>query len=118
MALKGNGLDVPPEFPTAPYEALYDVVSKRQGGHQKYEHWSGAWNALAYRFRAMFDSADEFEALLTKHGDSPPPAERYLQENALFAIYSAGFSVFECASYGMFAVGAILRPADFPLTNP
>lgn len=118
MALKGNGLDVPPEFPTAPYDSIYEVVSKSRGSHQLYEHFSGAWNALAYRFRATCDSASEFEKLLTRHGHAPPPLERYLQENALFAIYSAGFSVFECACYGMFAVGAFLQPAHFLLTSP
>src|SRR5680860_162031 len=104
--LRGNGLLVPADFPTAPYEVVLQVVESTQARHALYEHHAGAWNALAYRFRASVDCGDLFVTLLNTHGSAPEPQERYLQERALFDFFSAGFSVFECAFYGLYTIGA------------
>lgn len=115
--LRGNGLLVPSDFPTAPYESIYSAVEAYQAGHPLYEHHSGAWNALAYRFRAMTDSGEAFATLMKSHGSAPKPEERYLQEKALFDFFSAGFSVFECAFYGLYAIGAFLKQEIFVLSS-
>ena len=115
--LRTNGLLVPADFPIVPYEAIHGVIEATRASHPLYEHYSGAWNALAYRFRASVDSGDRFAALLKAHGATPPPEERYLQERALFDFFSTGFSVFECTFYGLYAIGAFLEPAMFPLSS-
>lgn len=118
MKLRPNGLEEPPDFPTAPYEAIYQVMEARHAGHTSYVHFAGAWNALAYRFRATTDCASAFTDQLKRFGASPEPAERYLQEDTLFRIYGSAFSVFECTAYGLFAIGSIVAPSRFPITTP
>lgn len=116
--LKSNGLVVPDDFPVGAYESVYRAIESKKAAHLLYEHYAGAWTALAYRFRAAMDYGEYFVALLKKHGATPPPEERYLQERALFDLYSSGFAAFECAFYGLYTVGAFISPREFPLTTP
>jgi hypothetical protein len=118
IELPTNGLLVPPDFPMAPYNSIYTRVVATRAQHALYEHHAGAWNALAYRFRSMVDTGQEFASSIARHGDSPLPQERYGQERALFDFYSAGFSVFECTFYGLYAIGVFLQPLTFPLASP
>lgn len=118
VQLPTNGLLVPPDFPAAPYNSIHKRVVATRGQHPLYEHHAGAWNALAYRFRSLADSGEQFASSLAKHGDSPVPQERYMQEKALFEFYSSGFSVFECTFYGLYAIGAFLNSSAFPMTKP
>ena len=118
IELPTNGLRVPEDFPVAPYNSIYRKVVATRAQHPLFEHHAGAWNALAYRFRSMVDTGQEFASSVADHGDSPSPAERYVQERALFDFYSAGFSVFECTFYGLYAIGAFLRPQTFSLATP
>lgn len=115
--LQGNGLLAPIDFPTAPYEFIYNAMEKAQARHPLYDHHAGAWNALAYRFRAMVDSGEAFAALMNAHGSAPRAEERYLQEKVLFDFFSAGFSVFECTFYGLYSIGAFLNPNIFVLST-
>lgn len=118
MGLKTNGLAVPRDFPTAPYEAVHEVVVQKCAQHDFYEHFSGSWNAVAYRFRASVDDGDAFVASLVAHGSAPKPEERYQQERALFGLFSNAFSAFESVFYGLFTLGAFITPAAFPLSSP
>jgi hypothetical protein len=115
--LKTNGLLVPDDFPFAHYELIHTTIASKQAGHVLYEHYAGAWNALAYRFRASIDSSDVFVASLRVHSAEPKPGERYMQERALFDFFSSGFSVFESTFYGLYAIGAFLAPTIFPLAS-
>lgn len=115
--LQTNGLIVPTDFPNTQYEAVHKIIESTQSGHDLYEHYSGAWNALAYRFCASIDSGNIFVASLRTHGATPPPQERYTQERALFEFYSSGFSVFESTFYGLYTIGAFLEPSVFSLSS-
>jgi hypothetical protein len=44
--------------------------------------------------------------------------ERFRQENALFAAFSATFSCIECICYATFSTGALLNPYEFPMGTP
>lgn len=116
--LYSNGLQIPSSFPIASYEIVYRSVEAKQAAHPLYEHFSGAWNALAYRFRATIDRGDEFILAFAQHGAEPPPEERYLQECLLFEFFSSGFSAFEAAFYGFYTIGAFTQPTGFPLSTP
>jgi hypothetical protein len=94
---------------------VYDAVLARFAGHRHYEHFAGAWNALAYRYQAVIDAGEAFSDLIAAHGTTPAPDVRYQQERALFDFYSAGFSVFECTCYALYAIGAFIRPDLFLL---
>lgn len=115
--LSNNGLAAPSDFPSDRYEAVHSLATDRWRTHQLYEHFSAAWNAVAYRFLGTVDAGAEFQSLLKFHGASPPPLERYLQERALFDFFSSGFSVFESLFYALFAIGALLEPDGFPLAT-
>ncbi|MDO8566097.1 MAG: hypothetical protein Q7S04_02870 [Candidatus Moranbacteria bacterium] len=117
LALTTNGLIVPVGFPVASYESIHSIVSTAQASHLLYEHYAGAWNALAYRFRASMDHGDAFVLLFNSNGPTPPPEERYMQEKALFDFFSAGFSVFESTFYGLYVIGAFLSPTLFSLSS-
>lgn len=116
--LRSNGLLVPEHFPVAPHESVYRIVESKKATDPLYEHFSGAWNALAYRFRASVDRGNEFVAAITSHGTTPPPEERYIQERILFEFFSSGFSAFEATFYGLYTIGAFICPAGFPLLTP
>jgi hypothetical protein len=116
--LSTNGLSVPAEFPKKNYEAVHSLIVKKFGSHPLYEHYAGAWNSLAYRYRGAVDSGFLFVSLLDKHGASPPAQERYLQEKALFEYFSSGFSVFESFFYGMYSICAFTDPVKFVLASP
>ena len=50
--LKVNGLEMPPTFPEAAFETIFETVN----AHSRlatYLQFHGAWNAVAYRFHAM-----------------------------------------------------------------
>lgn len=110
---------MPPEFPVAPFERSYARVRRRATTHGGlFEQFSGAWNALSIRYLAFTAHGDEFTRLTIQPcGAGPEPQVRYRQEDQLFGFFSSGFSAFEAYFYGMFAVGALIRPGDFPLTT-
>jgi len=117
--LSTNGLVMPAEFPTASYEAVYSVLVKRaQANAQLYEQFSGAWNAVSYRYLAVVECSEAFTASIVEHGTGPEPLERYRQERDLFAFFSNGVSAVDASFYGLFAIGAFLSPNHFPMTAP
>lgn len=87
-------------------------------GHELYEHYAGAWNAVAYRFEAAVEAGDDFEASLKSHGSAPTPNERYRQDQALAGFFSSGFSVFESVFYALHTIAAFIEPASFSLATP
>jgi hypothetical protein len=115
--LKTNGLVMPGDFPTAEYGTIFDRVSRRTNasGHV-YDQFASAWNAVSYRYLAMTEDEQAFTALVTQ--TAPEPQIRYEQERALFGFFSNGFSVVESTFYGLFALGAMLSPAHFPIASP
>lgn len=110
-----NGITVP-NFPYQPYEAIHNLVQK-WGQDPTYEHYAGAWNALAYRFKAAYEHGDQFAEALTKHGTAPLPEERYHQEKALYDFFSSAFSAFEASFYGMYSIGVWIAPSSFTLAS-
>jgi hypothetical protein len=117
--LSTNGLIMPPDFPVEHYESVHKRVEGRaRTSNDTYEHFAGAWNALAYRFLAVTEYQAAFTASLSIVGGSPTPDERYRQERDLFGFFSNGFSVFESAFYALFSLGAFVSAAGFPLNTP
>lgn len=112
--LKTNGLVIQ-NFPQEKYESIYYVLSSKYAERKEYEHFSGAWNAMSYRYKATTDHGKYFIKLLKEDGATPPPEKRYLQEMALFDHFSSCFSVFESTCYGVYAIGSIVDPKFFPL---
>lgn len=114
--LRTNGLIIK-NFPQNEYESVHQILSGKYSNRKEYEHFSGAWNAISYRYKSTIDEAGYFIELLKQNGITPPPKERYLQEKALFNHFSSCFSVFESAFYGIYAIGSIIRPDFFPIES-
>jgi len=112
-----NGLVVPEDFPRDKFETVHDIVTATSDSHAAYLQYSGAWGAVAYRYRGAVESGTEFITVLSEYGTSPNPEERFKQEKALFEFFSAGFSVFEASFYAAYAIGAIIDVAKFPITS-
>lgn len=113
-----NRLLMPHDFPATPFERSYGRVRQRAATHRdQFEHFAGAWNAVSIRYLALTTDGDEFTRLIAQ-SEGTDPQRRYQQERHLFGLFSNGFSAFEAYFYGMFAVGSLLRPGDFPMGTP
>jgi len=116
--LSTNGLIMPDDFPVAAYESVHRSVEPRATKFPEiYEQFGGAWNAVSYRFFAVA----EYSAILSKSlavRTSTRVAGRCEQERDLFGFFNSGFSVLESAFYGLFALGAFVVPAAFPINTP
>jgi hypothetical protein len=118
VALTTNGIDVPADFPTGPYENIHAIVAAKRSSHANYGHYAGASNAVAYRFKAAIEYGDAFALSLKTHSTAPAPQGRYNQEKFLFGFFSSGFSVLESVFFELFVLGAFVAPAKFPLATP
>jgi len=116
--LSNNGLNAHQDFPAAPYEAVHARVGSLWSQETSYFHYTGAWNALAYRFHGAVDAGARFQKSLNDFGSHPAPHQRYQQEEALFNFFSNGFAAFEAMFYALFAVGSFIDSQAFPLTTP
>lgn len=115
--LTPNGLVPHADFPTKSYEAVHMHVAARWAADGGYGHYSGAWNALAYRFHGAIEAGSRFRRSLRDYGSHPGPQQRFQQEEALFNLFSNGFAAFEALFYGLFAIGSFIDAGRFPLAT-
>src|SRR5262245_56672084 len=111
-----NGLTPPDDFPAERFEALYKKLGDAYAGRHGYDLVFEALNAIAYRFVALAEYDQSFTAWFNAHRDGQP--FRYHQERDLFGFFSNAYSVFEAFCFTLFAVGALIDPAHFPLSTP
>lgn len=113
--LGGNGLEMPPDFPAAAYEA----VAQRVTGHAPASNdlrleFAAGWNAVSQRFMAM----TEYEqSLSTSLGKSSTPYDRYREDRDLYGFFCNGYSVLEATFYAIFSIGSLISPACFPMAS-
>lgn len=113
--LTPNGLAPHVDFPLGPYETVHAAVVARWSTAASYQQYSGAWNALAYRFHGAVEAGAKFQKSLRDSGSQPAPQQRFQQEEALFNFFSNGFAAFEALFYGLFAIGSFIDPGAFRL---
>lgn len=111
------GIEMPPEFPTNAYNAVNDKIKERHAQGAPWKEYAGGWNAVAIRYRAAADADDAFTASIGQ-GTGPSSAERFAQETALFSFFVNGLASIESFGYALHAIGAMLRPAEFPMATP
>lgn len=108
-------LALPHDFPLASYLRTRDrVLAGRRMGERE-EEFVGAWLAVAHRYLELARSESALSELLRTDLDPTPSFDL---DREFFAFFTSGAAVLEGFCYGMFAVGALLRPDDFPLTTP
>lgn len=117
-ALTPNGLIPHDDFPFEPYEAVHAKVAGQWSAAASYHQYSGAWNALAYRFHGSIEAGARFQKSLKVFGSHPAPHQRFEQEEALFNFFSNGFAAFEALFYGLFTIGSFMDQVAFPLGTP
>lgn len=91
------------------------MVVARWSTHPLYDHYSGAWNAVAYRYEDAVEAGQRFNSSIVEFGASPPFLERQKQEKDLYSFYTNGISAIESACYAAFTIGAFISPSDFPM---
>ena len=115
---KINGLAVPDSFPSQSYEATKTILLPyRQTNPEELSHFNGAWNAMFYRYISFLQNDELFRLSLRRHGSTPVPEQRYIQENALFCFFSAGFSMVESGCYALYAIASIIDHKHFPVSQ-
>lgn len=115
--LTTNGLLMSSTFPTECYESIHKIIVEAYKNHKFYEHYSGSWNALAFRYQAAIQHGDEFIVSLKTFGIAPNPSDRFTQEKLLFDFYSSTFSTFEAMYYGLYSIGHFISPEHFPIIS-
>lgn len=114
------GMVMPPGFPSEDYEATNERVSSHRSERRtEVGEFVGGWLGVAYRFLACTEYDAAFRSSVRRPGgDAPPHPERYQQEKWLFGFFANGLSTLESLCYALFAVGAVVRPQDFPFVGP
>jgi hypothetical protein len=117
MPLKMNNLLMPDSFPADQFDRIYQTVANRYRQHPNYSQYQGAWNAVAYRYKAMVEHDERFTASIVKDGPAPGEPTRFDQERDLFGFASSAYSMFDALHYGMFAIGSFIDASNFPLSS-
>jgi hypothetical protein len=111
--LATNNLLMPSDFPTESFERAYSRAKPAAT-----DHFNAAWNAISLRFLTMCAEGEAFRTAITAADAGTSFEQRYNQERHLFGFFSNGLSAFESFFYGMFSVGAVLFPTQFPMATP
>ena len=122
------GLEVPDDFSAGSYEAIHTRLTGGEYVSGEYvslventvedhiwSQYSGAWNALAYRFRSCAEHDEAFAASIRREASQ---TETYIQERELFGFFVTGWSAIESLFYALYAIGAMLNRQRFPIIRP
>lgn len=110
---------MPKDFAVEPYCAIRSLINTKINSHpDSWTQFAGSWNAVAIRFLSCVEHDVKFTESIKKAGNSPPHPERYFQERELFGFFVTGLSTIESFCYGLYAIGSILKPLDFPFQKP
>jgi hypothetical protein len=111
------GIDMPDDFPTTAHDAVGVKLGPYQPGKPGvWTEYGGGWNAIAFRFKTAAIANDRFTASIRQF-PQPPLDEYQVQEEALFVFFVAGFAAIESFAFALFALGAMLQPANFPMST-
>ncbi|MHB8814964.1 MAG: hypothetical protein ACYDAE_17065 [Steroidobacteraceae bacterium] len=105
-------IELPPNFPLTDYNAIHQRVAPLQPRlPEPFKQYAGAWNAVAYRYRAAAEALGALRAALA----ATDPEGRYAQELGLFGFFANSVAALDGLAYGVHAIGAMAAQASFPL---
>jgi hypothetical protein len=112
------GIDMPEDFPTTAHNA----VNVKLGSYQTrapsmWAEYASGWNAVAIRFKTTTAADAMFTASISRFS-RPTHDEYQVQNEELFSFFVNGYATIESFSYALFAMGGLLRPADFSMCIP
>lgn len=117
LPLSDSGLIPRPGFPAQAYEVVQKIVHQKVPEGPSKTLFVGSWMAMSFRFDGMLRDAEVMHSSVALNGPGPGHPHRSQQEHTLFSFYGAAVSAFESFRFAMFAVGAHLNPAAFPITT-
>jgi hypothetical protein len=107
------GIDMPHDFPTSAYNAVnVKLGPERPRDPDVWGEYGAGWNAVASRFKMVADADDRFTRLIRQN---PSHNDIQAQQEALFTFFVGGYAVIESYAYATYAIGALIRPTDFPM---
>ena len=110
-----NQLIPPSDFDENLRLSVSTKVEKQHAKHPNaYTEFIQSWGAVQYRFYACTEHDEAFTESVQLHLDSPMQPHRYQQEKELFNFFMNGLSCIECMCYGLFSIGAMIDPTQFP----
>jgi len=112
------GVNAPEGFPQLPYDAVHHLVCVQEGPPDAWKSYASGWNAVAYRFITAHEHNARFLNALRDSGPTPSPEQRCLQETSLFIFFASALSVVETFCFAVNAIGAMVDPASFDVSNP
>jgi hypothetical protein len=105
----------PPCFPNELHQKTLELLRGKFGATDPtFKQFYAAWDAIKYRYAAMLEYDERFTATMKRHGPWPEAEHRFAQERDLFLFASAAYSMFGAYGYGLYAIGALLKPELFP----
>jgi hypothetical protein len=113
-----GGLPVPNDFEDDLRKAIYGTVrSKFESTHpEAFELFTGGWAGVACRYCACCEHDEAFTASFARDA-SYPGVELYEQGKHLFEFFVTGQSALECLCFGLYALGAMAQPGQFPIAT-
>lgn len=112
----------PADFPLQQHSSVFARVSaacaEQNARTAACSEFAAAWSGVLYRF-CTFDA--HFAALsraLEREGRATTSQAAYELERDLFGVFTNGVATLESIAYGVFALGALVRPETFPLETP
>jgi hypothetical protein len=116
VRVKSIDLDLPDDFPNAPYDAIQARVDAAPQNKDQTFHFGGAWNAVVYRFLSCANADERFTALV-RAGITPGQPRRFEQEESLVDFFVDGLSEIESFFYGLYWICSLVDPASFPVVT-
>lgn len=105
---------MPGDFPLALYNEIHSRITPLHAKQDDaFRHYGGAWNAIAFRYKAAAEADGAYRKSIAKPVDS---LQRYTQEINLFSFFTNAVAVLDSLSYGLHAIAASLDRDRFPLT--
>jgi hypothetical protein len=112
------GIDLPVEFPALSHNEVVRVLSAYQlTQKQIFDEIIGGWKAIAIRYNSAAHADERYTASITSHHALRSHDELFIQDEALFAFFVNGYAAIESFTYAVFAISALLRPAEFRMTS-
>jgi hypothetical protein len=110
-------LKIPRALPAAEYDLVNQKSSQfAETEKAKWFAFASAWNAVAYRWRAMHEHATDFERSIAK-SSSPEVNERFRQDHDLFVFVTSAVSTVECFFFASYGLASLVNSANFPISK-
>ena len=110
-------LKVPSALPVTEYDLVNQKAAQfAEMEKAKWFAFASAWNAVAYRWRAMHEHASDFEMSIAK-SSSPEVNKRFRQDHDLFVFVASAVSTVECFFFASYSLASLINSAHFPISN-